>query len=207
MKTASVLLRLVSLTLGSLVFWVSSTFAATLPVQVMATDAVAGYPAAFRTSLINPGQAVRFVVEKPDHSVVQISAQADLEGVAKADFYGHQTKVAGTYRVAVVYPGSSDASPQASFKVYPDRVSASQSTLRSTLQLVEVNSDATFLTATLYDAYRNPIEGHRVSLISSRSDDTITALQNGMTNAQGEASFKIKSRYAGFPCLPPSIQR
>ena len=91
-----------------------------LPVQVYATDTVAGYPAALRTSLVNPSQDVRFIVEKPDKAVVQVPAQADLEGVAKTDFYGHQTKIAGKYNVAVVYPGSSTSSPQSTFTVYPD---------------------------------------------------------------------------------------
>ena len=168
-----------------------------LAVQAYATDTVAGYPSALRTSLISPNQDVRFVVEKPDGTVVQIPAQADLEGVAKSDFYGHQTKQAGKYRVAVVYPGSAQSSPQTSFVVYPDQVSNTQSTLKSTLQMVSAGVEVTFVVVTLYDQYRNPIANHSVKLISSRSEDSIINLQNGVTDQNGRANFKVSSPNPG----------
>jgi len=168
-----------------------------LAVQAYATDTVAGYPSALRTSLISPNQDVRFVVEKPDGTVAQIPAQADLEGVAKTDFFGHQTKQAGKYRVAVVYPGSAQSSPQTTFTVFPDTVSTTQSTLKSTQQMVGAGSDTTFVVATLYDQYRNPIAAHSVKLISSRSEDTIVNLQNGVTDQNGRANFKVSSSNPG----------
>jgi len=176
---------------------VPSALADFLPVQVYATDTVAGYPASLRTSLIDPNKDVRFVVEKPDGGVVQLPAQADLEGIARTDFYGHQTKLAGTYKAAVVYPGSSTSSPQTLFTVYPDTVSVSQSSLRSTLQMVDAGTEVTFLVATLYDQYRNPISDHHINLISSRSDDRIDVLQSGVTDKNGRANFKVSSSYPG----------
>jgi len=169
-----------------------------LPVQAYATDTVAGYPSLLRTSIVNSSQDVRFVVEKPDSTVVQIPAQADLSGIAKTDLYGHQTKIAGDYKVAVVYPGSSTSSPQSTFKVYPDKISPTQSSLRSTLQMVEAGKDITFLVVTLFDQYRNPITDHRVKLISSRSEDEIETLQDGVTDQNGRANFKVKSNYPGI---------
>jgi Fibronectin type III domain/Bacterial Ig-like domain (group 1) len=165
----------------------------TLAVQAYATDTVAGYPSALRTSLIDPNQDVRFVVEKPDGSVAQIPAQADLDGIAKTDFYGSQTKQAGKYKVAVVYPGSSASSPQATFTVFPDQVSTTQSTLKSTQAMVSAGTEATYLVVTLYDQYRNPIPNHTVKLISSRSEDRILVLQDGNTDQNGRANFKITS--------------
>ena len=177
---------------------IPSAYADFLPVRVYATDTVAGYPAGLRTSLIDPFQDVRFVVEKPDGAVVQIPAQADAEGIAKTDFYGHQTKIAGRYSASVVYPGSPTSSPQATFTVYPDQVSITQSTLRSTIQMVEAGTEATFLVATLYDQYRNPISNHHVNLISSRSEDQVEALQGGVTDQNGRANFKVNSAFAGI---------
>ncbi len=182
-----------------LMILIPSVFAADyLPVQVYATDTVAGYPSALRTSLVNPNQDVRFVVEKPDGAVIQVPAQADLEGVAKTDFYGHQTKIAGKYDVAVVYPGSSTSSPLSTFTVYPDQVSETQSTLRSTLQMVEATKDVTFVVVTLYDQYRNPVSNHYVKLVSSRSEDNIEVLQQGVTDGNGRANFKVKSSFPGI---------
>lgn len=168
-----------------------------LAAQAYATDTVAGYPSALRSSLLSPNQDVRFVVEKPDGTVVQIPAQADLEGVAKADFYGHQTKQAGKYRVAVNFPGSAQASPQSTFTVYADQVSTTQSTLKSTTQMVAAGTEVTFLVATLYDQYRNPIVSHSVKLISSRSEDRILMLQNGATDLNGRVNFKVSSPNPG----------
>ncbi len=179
------------------VLFAPSVLADFLPVQVYATDTVAGYPASLRTSLIEPNKNIRFVVEKPDGGVVQLPAQADLEGVTRTDLYGHQTKIAGTYKAAMVYPGSSTSSPQTLFTVYPDAVSSSQSSLRSTLQMVEAGREVTFLVATLYDQYRNPISDHHINLISSRSDDRIETLQGGVTDKNGRANFKISSKYPG----------
>jgi len=187
-----------------------TAFADFLPIQVYVIDTVAGYPAALRTSLVNPYQDVRFVVEKPDGAVVQIPAQADMEGIAKTDFYGHQTKIAGKYRVAVVYPGSATSSPQTTFTVYPDQISTSQSTFRSTLQLLEAGTDVTFLVVTLYDQYRNPIANHHVRLISSRSEDKIEALQGGVTDHNGRANFKVRSQFPGisiFTALDASVNQ
>lgn len=168
-----------------------------LAVQAYATDTVAGYPSALRTSLISPNQDVRFVVEKPDGTVAQIPAQADLEGVAKTDLFGHQTKQAGKYRVAVVYPGSAQSSPQSGFTVFPDKVSTTQSTVKSIQQMVAAGSETTFVVVTLYDQYRNPIAAHSVKLISSRSEDTIINLQNGVTDQNGRANFKVSSPNPG----------
>ena len=182
----------------ALAIFIPTVSADFLPVQVYATDTVAGYPSALRTSLIDPYQDVRFVVEKPDGAVIQIPAQADMDGVAKTDFFGHQTKIAGSYKSAVVYSGSDNSSPQSTFTVYPDSVSTSQSSLRSTLQMVEAGNDVTFLVVTLYDQYRNPIKDHLVKLISSRPEDNIEVLQEGVTDQNGRTNFKVTSNFPGI---------
>ncbi|MBU0578212.1 Ig-like domain-containing protein [Patescibacteria group bacterium] len=177
---------------------VPAAMAGFLPVAAYGTDTIAGYAAKLSTSLITPGRSVRFVVEKADGSVLQVDGEADLEGIAEADLYGYQTKVAGQYRVAVVYPGSSDSSPQSSFTVYADQVSTTQSIITSTDQMITADGDEkTFVTVTLYDAYRNPIKNHHVQLISSRSKDKITPLSDGVTDSSGRANFKVTSEYDG----------
>ncbi len=51
---------------------------------------------------------------------------------------------------------------------------------------------------TLYDQYRNPVRDHHVKLISSRSQDTIDILQEGVTDNNGRANFKISSKFPGI---------
>ena len=189
---------LVALILG-LQTAVTPVIADFLPVRAYGTDTVAGYASALRTSLINPAQNVVFVVEKPDMSIVRVPSQADLEGIAEADLYGHQTKIAGDYKVAVIFPGSIDSSPQNTFKVYPDQVSVTQSDITSTDQMISADGEEkTFVTVTLYDAYRNPIQNHSVQLISSRKEDVIASINNGATDEFGRANFKVTSKYSGI---------
>lgn len=169
-----------------------------LPVQAYSTDTVAGYPSALRTSIIDQYQDVSFRVEKPDGAIVNVPAQADAEGIAKTDLYGHQTKIAGEYMVSVVYPGQDLSSPSSNFTVYPDQVSPTQSIVSATLQMLEAGGDVTFLVVTLYDQYRNPISDHQINLISSRGSDSIEALQSGVTDHNGRATFRVFSAYPGI---------
>ena len=198
-KTKSLLITLI---IGLQIALVPTAWADFLPVRAYATDTVAGYASMLKTSLINPGQKVIFVVEKPDNSVIKIPAEADLEGIAKADLYGHQTKIAGQYKAAIIYPGSPNSSPQATFTVFADQLSVTQSTISSTQQMLSADSDdKTFVTVTLYDSYRNPIKGHAVQLISSREEDDIEVLSSGVTDGEGRVNFKITSTYPGISTL------
>lgn len=173
--------------------------ASTLPVRVYATDAIAGYSSAFRTSQIHSGDELLFIVEKPDGSVIRIPTKADVASIAQADFFGHHTKQAGLYRVAVAYPNSNNASPQVTFQVVSDRPSLSQSTLTSSKAMIKAdNKDHTFITVTLLDPYRNPVKDHPVQLISSRSDDVIEVLNPRVTNAEGRVNFRVTSQYPGI---------
>ncbi len=190
---------IVALVMGLQALIVPIASADYLPVRAYGNDTVAGYASGLKTSLINPAQNVVFVVEKPDYSVIRIPAQADLEGIAEADLYGHQTKVAGDYKVAVLFPGSIDSSPQESFKVYADQVSATQSDLSSTSQMLTADGEEkTFVTVTLFDAYRNPIRNHQVQLISSRTEDVVSTINGGVTDDHGRANFKVTSKYSGI---------
>lgn len=181
---------------------IPSSLADYLSVRAYATDTVAGYASMLKSSMLSPGKEINFVVEKPDTSVVTVPAYADPEGIATADLYGHQTKTAGVYKVALYYPGSSEASPQNTFVVYPDQVSKTQSGISSTTQMVEADGESrTFVTVVLYDAYRNPIKDHQVKLISSRPEDEITAINTGISDASGRASFKVTSKNAGVSVL------
>ncbi|MBN2306972.1 fibronectin type III domain-containing protein [Candidatus Peregrinibacteria bacterium] len=179
-----------------------TAFAGFLNVRAYGTDTVAGYASLLKSSLLSPEKEIVFVVEKPDSSVVRIPAQADLEGIARADLYGHQTKFAGVYKVALYYPGTHEASPQNTFVVYPDQISKTQSAVSATTQMVEADGQSrSFVTVTLYDAYRNPIKDHQVKLISSRPEDDITAINTGITGTDGRASFKVMSKNPGVSVL------
>ena len=162
------------------------------------TDTIAGYGARLKTSITTPGKEMILVVEKPDTSIVRIPVQADLEGVASAELYGLQTRVAGEYKVAVSMPGA----PQSSFNVFAGPLSVSQSTITKTRAMVDADGkDATFVTVTLNDEYRNPIKDHQITLISSRPEDQIARLNGNVTDEQGRMNFKLTSKYSGVSVL------
>ncbi len=175
-----------------------NVFASFLNASAYGTDTVAGYASLLKSSVLTANKNITFVVEKPDLSVVRIPAQTDIDGIAKADLYGHQTKMAGVYKVSLYYTGSSDTSAQSVFSVYPDQVSKTQSMLLATTKMLEASSeDHSFVRVTLYDAYRNPIKDHQVKLFSSRPKDVIEAINTGITDENGRASFKVYSDYVG----------
>jgi len=211
MKNTKTKVLIVALVTAFQSILIGSAFAVYLPVRAYGMDTVAGYASKLKTSLVSPNQNLTFVVEKPDGAVVKVTATADLEGVAQADLYGHQTKVAGTYKMAVVFPGSPDASPQTIFSVYPDVLSGTQSTIQATSQMVTADgNEKTFVTVTLFDAYRNAITNHQVQLISSRKEDEVSSINNGVTDEQGRANFKVTSRYPGvstFTALDSTVSQ
>jgi len=186
-------------------------FADFLSIRAYGSDSVAGYASRLRTSLVNPGQDVIFVVEKPDMSVVRVPAKADLEGLAATDLYGLQTKIAGTYKLAVLYPGSPNSSPQSTFRIYPDQVSTTQSKISSTSQMVTADgAEKTFVAVTLFDSYMNPIPGHTLQLISSRPEDDVVSISGGATDAAGRANFRVTSKFPGvsvFTALDATLNK
>ncbi len=199
-------IKLIAFILAFVAQFASAPLAAAdvIPLKVNAADTVAGYASLLTAPMLNAGKEVVFVVEKPDSSVIRIPAEADLDGVARADLYGHQTKQAGVYKVALYYPGTTDATPQNTFAVYPDVVSPTQSMIQATHPMVEADGlDQTFVTVTLFDAYRNPIQDHQVNLISSDSNVTVEPINSGVSDENGRASFEISSRYTGVSVFTP----
>lgn len=180
------------------------TLAATLNIRAYGSHTVAGFPSLLKTSMLAPGKKVVFVVQKPNNSVVQIPAQANQEGVAKVDLYGNQTKGAGVYKVSVYYAGTKDTSPQNTFSVYPDKTSKTQSTITANTRSIDADGTSrSIVTVTLFDANRNVIPNHKVKLISSLAGVKIEALNSGVTDSLGRASFKVASTKAGVTTLSP----
>jgi len=166
-----------------------------LPIEAYGSNTIAGYPAKLQSSLVTPKQDLLFVVERTDGQVTRVPAEADLEGFAQAEFY--QTKQAGDYRVSIVYPNSALSSPSRSFSVLPGEFSPTNSVIKTTDRMPDAG-DSTFITVTLYDEYRNAIGGHKVNIFSNRNGDVVTAIDSGLTNTLGEASFKVTSDYPGI---------
>ena len=174
-------------------------FAASAALSVKATDTIAGYSAAFKSSLGSPYSTVVFVVKKPEGGTIRIEETADETGVAKADFLGFHTKRSGQYSVIAFEKGDSEKNaPETTFEVFADTVSS----LSSKVDLLRDAAPADGATPAkirviLRDRNGNTVPEHLVDLISSRADDHVEKIGDGISNEFGEIIFHIKSREVG----------
>lgn len=174
----------------------AATYASSL--QAYGTDTIAGYSALLTTSKTTAGRAVVLVVQKPDGSQVKIPAKTNDQGVAKLDLYDYHTRRAGRYSVMAYPEGQTPQGAVTYFSVYADDVSSEKSSVVAQTTVGRATgSDRVYLTVSLRDQYGNPVEGHSVSVISSRSGDTVKATGPAITDANGSASFYATSHEPG----------
>lgn len=172
-------------------------------VRAFAADTIAGYSTFISTSRTYPNQKVVFEVKKSDGAVVTLAAIADVNGVAKADFYDYHTRRAGKYAVAAYLEndGASNGNGAVSyFTVYPDRVSAEKSMVVASKNIAIADGiDKVYVTVKVRDQYGNPFSGHVVSLISSRAKDTVvSSSKHAVTDINGSLTFTVISAETGF---------
>lgn len=179
------------------------TFAQTT-LSATCLDTIAGYSALCRSSVTVPNTEITFKVTKPDSSVVRFPGVTDLEGKASTDLNFFHTRQAGIYKVGAYlsgYPERADLM-ESSFRVFADTISSTRSMLTANKLSVEANGqDFSYVSAELKDQYGNPLVNHVVEVISSRSEDTVTKVQENVSNGEGKVHFKISSRTAGIATI------
>ncbi|MFC1749364.1 Ig-like domain-containing protein [Pseudomonadota bacterium] len=163
------------------------------------TDTVAGYSALVTSSKIKSNESIYFYVTKPDGSIVKIPATSNDSGVAKVDLYDYHTRNAGQYGVSGGYASSGTHGPTSYFKVYSDAFAADVSRLVSNTGVAIANGqDEIYVTAQLKDKYGNPLQGHTVTLISSRAQDSIKCKSIGyLTDTNGSITYAVSSAEKG----------
>ena len=192
--------RLAKTLIGCLLFALlipSAGATSTSSINVDTTDTVAGYSALIRVSQASPEESIEIRVEKPDGSNVILEEKTDRYGKAKIDLEGFYTKRAGQYTVTTQ---TTTGAKTDTFKVYPDDVSPTRSTLELNKQSASANgNDYTQLKVSLKDQYANPITGHTVQLLSSRLTDEIVRISpRGYTDEQGAIIYHLYSRESGI---------
>jgi len=167
--------------------------------EIEAFDTIAGYTtvAAIEDGLTNKG--VEIMIIKPNGSEILLEAETDEDGEVKAEIDGYHLKTAGSYEIKAKYTHIEQEYGQTdSFKVYEDGVSLNKSSLSADSVTTEASGyDPVELTVKLKDRYGNPITGHSINIISSRSSDEITAYSSDRTNEKGEAIFYAYSDEVG----------
>lgn len=173
--------------------------AATKGPEVYVTDTVAGYGTLLRVNETASQEPIEIRITKPDGSVVTLETTTDNDGKAKLDLEGFYTRRAGTY--------TADARTEQGvwgnsfrFKVYADQLSTSRSTLQINHETAASNgNDAIELRIQLKDKYSNPLTGHTVQVLSSRTEDEIIRISpRAYTDEQGTIVYNLYSRKAGI---------
>ncbi len=162
-------------------------------------DTIAGYSTILSTSRSFPNQEVEFSVKKPDGGTVNIKSRTDATGVAKADLYDFHTRRAGKYSLTAKLISQNLISPVSGFTVYPDEISPEQSSVVAQSSVARADGDdRVYITVNLKDKYANPLSGHVINLISSRSVDLIEKpVLNQSTDINGSLSFVVSSGESG----------
>lgn len=168
--------------------------------RVFAEDTIAGYGTTLSTSAVAAGSNVSFDLQKPQGSVITLSAKADDRGVASIDVTSYHTQAAGQYHVTAA-TGSSRA--ETTFQVFADKPAATLSRLTSNKKMAAANGkDNAELTVELKDGFGNPVEKHKVSLVSSRPDDVVVVKSGeAETGPDGTVVFLVASTKDGLATL------
>lgn len=179
-------------------FAASSVASTVIPVEAYGMDTIAGSPVVLRTSKIQAGLPVTFVVTQPNNQQIQIEGVSDSSGVAYAKLSDYYTKAAGAYSVAVAV-NSSYQNRANSFTILPEKLSMINSELLPRDQVIHVGSEVANLTVKLKDDFSNSISGHIVKLISSAENDNVV-YQNGsnVSDKNGEVHFRVNPGVSGL---------
>ncbi len=178
----------------------SVVFAATNPftVEAYGIDTIAGYTAHIYSSKTLPNKTVTFYIEKPNGNTLSIPIETDDTGVAEFDLYDYHTKKAGTYNISAQLQGGKEGK-STTFYVFPDEISPMQSEVEASSLLATANGiDKIYITVSLSDKHGNPIKGHEVEVVSSRSVDSVKRIsEQQFTDDNGEIIFCTSSDKKG----------
>lgn len=179
----------------------SAVFASTSPfsVEAFGIDTIAGYTAQIYSSKTIPNKPIEFAVKKPNGVEIKLSVNSGENGIAEFDLYDYHTKQAGTYYVSAKLENGVTGKTNA-FYVFPDEVSEIISEVQPSKLLATSNGiDKIYLTIKLKDKHGNPIKGHEIEVVSSRSEDKVQLIsKDRFTNESGEILYSISSAQEGL---------
>lgn len=201
-NTQKIIIRLLSgMIAAQLLLGQWTAYAATSSnVTVDVSDTIAGYSALVTVSNTLENEEIEVKLTKPNGTEIILSDTTDDNGDLQMDISGYHTNTAGVYKVAARFAAMNEEfGTAASFRVYPSDVSPNRSQLllnRTTAQAM--SGDTVTLTVQLKDTYGNPIKGHTVSVISSRTADRVERASTlAYTDDTGVMQFSLSSTTSG----------
>lgn len=138
------------------------------------------------------------VVQSPDGAKKSVKMVLQA-GAGSTAIPGSLTRTAGTYKISLLQDGTTVATTTAA--VLPESMDPVSSTLQSNTRHIDSDGrDEAQVDVVLTDAYGNVLPGRPVTLISSRTDDSIVPLSHETDN-DGVQSFAVSTRDEGTIAL------
>lgn len=160
--------------------------------RIAALDTVAGFETVVKLNGFPGGENLAVRIVRPDGSEILKQASADVDGHVRVSVASDETKLAGSYSVAI--DGFSDTT---SFEVFPGETNPAVSGMYASKAFAAANGvDAVKVNVKITDDFGNPLEFHEVKLISSRASDRIFQ-KVAETGSDGIASFLVSSSEVG----------
>lgn len=167
--------------------------AQTVSCSVSAMDSVAGLGTEIRVHGCDANVAMPLTIAGPNGTSITVSVTTNASGEGKVMMDGSKLKHAGSYTVSSLVA-------QASFTVLAGAPDFSLSTLESDrMQIASDGNDTALITATVTDAYGNPLSGRPLALLSSRDDDIHALMKE--TDEQGTMLWEVSSQASGISQL------
>ncbi len=167
------------------------------PTFVTVSDSLAGEDVAVRASGFFAHESATLSILRPDQTRLSLPVSADEFGSLRTVLHGLHFQKAGPYELSF---SRATGTEQAHFTVFPSAISAFRSTVSVEREAVEADGKTSaFLSATLRDAFGNPISGSPVQIFSSRNQDTLHAEKT--SNAEGIVRAQIFSDTPGVSTI------
>lgn len=155
-------------------------------------DTVAGFGTVLEAKDLSPDSEVLFQVINPDNSQITLKGISGRDGKATVDLGAFETRMTGKYQVL-----TNKTQETGTFEVFPADLNPLKSAVYADKQFVAANGfDSAKITVRAVDDFLNPMTFREIKLISSRSGDRITPLQDE-TDQEGLASFLVSSNEIG----------
>ncbi len=165
-----------------------------------ADDSIAGIGLSIGLTGASTNDALDIVVTDPMGSAMRIPVQTDASGKATAILPGAKAERAGTYTARAV-KGTSEVAAPVSVQVEADSADAYVSSVQTWTPVISPDGrDRGEVSVTMRDQYGNALEGRTVTLVSSRSEDRVTALSS-KTDSTGTQHFSVTTTKEGTMTL------
>ena len=162
--------------------------------SITVNDSIAGLGATVRIQGFVNQTDLTLVVSTPETSLTY-PTHTDSDGNASINVKSADSEAAGTYTATLKQGGITLAAKN--FEILPDTMSAQNSDVESLTRSISPDGrDEATVVVTLRDRYGNPLPGRPVTLIPSRTEDSVTPM-GSETNAQGEMHFSVSTQTAG----------